>query len=194
VCEDRPDVLDRFARALQSLPDPEMRQVERVQVDSLIHTDGLSGRQFDWVISTASVQRLRNEQIVGYVQNARKLSDYALLFVPNSGNRAHLALSGLRGLSLDETLTLCQGMGARDPVPRRRPQILSAGYCDIPPFPPGLERSSKAKERALHSPLESAAMRVLQWWCHSESWMPHAVQRRLAHLVYVALDMREGER
>jgi hypothetical protein len=66
---------------------------------------------------------------------------------------------------------------------------LSSGYCDIPPFPPGLERSSEAKENALQSPIEIVAMRVLEWWCLGERWMPAAIQKRWAHLVYVALEL-----
>jgi hypothetical protein len=218
VCDDRPEVLTRFEHALQRLPDSAMRrQVELVQIESLTDTRTLTARmlhpaRFDWVVSTASVQRLPNEQIVAYLQNAREMADYAFLFLPNSGNRAHLTLSGLRGLDLDETLALCQRAEAeKDPGcsirhgPRRRsgpmptlrrtmggtPPLLAAGYCDIPPFPPGLQRSTEAKERAMHSPLETLAMWGLQWWCRGERWVPVALQKRLAHLVYVALDLRE---
>jgi hypothetical protein len=218
VCDDRPEVLTRFEHALQRLPDSAMRrQVELVQIESLTDTRALSARmlhpvRFDWIVSTASVQRLPDEQIVDYLHNARRLAHYAFLFIPNSGNRAHLTLSGLRGLDLDKTLALCQRAEAEtDPRcfirhgPRRRSGLaptlhrtlggarppLAAGYCDIPPFPPGLQRSTEAKERAMHSPLETLAMWGLQWWCRGESWIPLALQRRLAHLVYVALDLRE---
>ena len=190
VCEDRPGVLAQFRHALERLPDPEMAQhVEWVQVDSL--TDCLADRRFDWIISTASVQRLPNSQFAAYLQNARQMADYVLLFIPNRGNRAHLTLSGLRGLDLDETLALCQHVDATDSGLRRPLSLLAAGYCDIPPFPPGLQRSTEAKERAMHSPLETLAMWCLQWWCRGESWMPRVLQKRLAHLVYVALDLRE---
>jgi hypothetical protein len=70
--------------------------------------------------------------------------------------------------------------------------VLSSGYCDIPPFPPGLERSSEAKENALTSPLEIAAMRVLEWWCLGERWTPAAIQKRWAHLIYVVLQMTKS--
>jgi hypothetical protein len=139
---------------------------------------------------------LPNEQIVAYLQNVRRLANYAFLFIPNSGNRAHLTLSGLRGLDLDEALALCRRAEVTtDPDSGRRSDSprppLAAGYCDIPPFPPGLQRSTEAKERAMHSPLETLAMWGLQWWCRGEPWIPRALQRRLAHLVYVALDLRE---
>lgn len=190
VCEDRFEVLAQFRSTLEQLPDPEMaRHVELVQVDRL--TDCLTGRRFDWIISTASVQRLPNKEIVAYLQNARQMADHVFLFIPNGGNRAHLTLSGLRGLDLDETLALCQHVGTMDPGPRHPPSVLAAGYCDIPPFPPGLRRSTEAKERAMHSPLETLAMWCLQWWCRGEPRMPRMVQKRLAHLVYVALDLRE---
>lgn len=188
VCEDRPQVLDRLRRALENLPDPAMGQnVELVLVDSLTDWRAIEGRRFDWMISTASVQRLTDPEIVVYVQNARRFADYCLLFIPNAGNRAHLTLSGLRGLEREQAVALCEQAGA-PPGPR----ILSSGYCDIPPFPPGLQRSSEAKENALHSPIELLAMRVLEWWCHGERWMPGWAQKRWAHLVYVGLDLRES--
>jgi hypothetical protein len=200
VCEDRSEILGHLRRTLRRLPDPAMAQhVELVRVDSLTHCqviDGrsLAGRRFDWLISTASVQRLPRDRFTSYIDCARQRADFCMLFIPNSGNRAHLTLSGLRGLDLEETLELCQEARTAGARERASPRVLAAGYCDIPPFPPGLQRSTKAKERALHSRLETLAMRCLQGWCHIESWMPRILQKRLAHLVYVALDLRENKR
>jgi len=190
VCEDRAEVLDKFQDAIAHLADRTVGdQLEIVHLASLSDWRALDGRRFDWLVSTASVQRLPDEGIVVYLQQARQIADYALLFIPNSGNRAHLTLSGLRGLDLDETLALCH-RASGPPGIDGRSSILAAGYCDIPPFPPGLQRSSEAKERALHSPLESLAMWGLEWWCRGERLMPRYLQERLAHLVYVALDLR----
>jgi hypothetical protein len=197
VCEDRPEVLGQFRHTLKQLPDPAMSQhIEPILVDSLtscraIDGRALAGRHFDWVTSTASVQRLPNEQFADYLECARQRADFGMLFIPNSGNRAHLTLSGLRGLDLDTTLGLCRETRVASPEPHSPPFVLAAGYCDIPPFPPGLQRSTEAKERAMHSPLETLAMWCLQGWCYGESWMPRMLQKRLAHLVYVALDLRE---
>jgi len=188
ICEDRPEVLDQLRHALDELPDPSLRQqVELVQIDSLTDWRAIEGRHFDWLISTAAVQRLPDTEIVTYLQNARRFVDYCLLFIPNLSNRAHLTLSGLRGLDRDQAVALCEQADAP-----RAPRLLSSGYCDIPPFPPGLQRSSEAKEHALHSPIENLAMRVLEWWCLGERWMPRGVQKRWAHLIYVALDLRKS--
>lgn len=191
VCEDRAQVLAQFRNAIAHLPDrAQGDHIEIVHLPNLNDWRALQGRRFDWLVSTASVQRLPDDDIVLYLQQARQIADYALLFIPNSGNRAHLTLSGLRGLDLDETLALCR-RATGEPGVRDRSPVLAAGYCDIPPFPPGLQRSSEAKERALHSPLESLAMWGLEGWCRGERWMPVLLQKRLAHLVYVALDLRE---
>jgi hypothetical protein len=188
IGEDRPETLQQLRDALDALPDPSLRQhVELVQTDSLTDWRAIEGRHFDWLISTAAVQRLPDAEIVTYVQNASRCADYCLLFIPNLGNRAHLTLSGLRGLDREQAVSLCERADVPD-----RPRVLSSGYCDIPPFPPGLQRSSAAKENALHSPIEIAAMRVLEWWCLAERWMPSAVQKRWAHLVYVTLEMSQG--
>jgi hypothetical protein len=196
VCDDRSEVLEALAQTLEALPDREMgAEVQLVQLESLTdwHAVGRSlasvrqQRPIDWLVSTAAVQRLTDDEIAIYLQNARQTASFALLFIPNSGNRAHLTLSGLRGLELDQVVALCDQLEPSVPIER-----IVSGYCDIPPFPPGLQRSSEAKENALNSPIESAAMWGLEWWCRAERWMPRAVQRRWAHLVYVALDLSEG--
>ena len=190
VCEDRTTVLTAFQGALEHLPaSPAGSSIETIRLDSLNDWRPLQGRHFDWLISTASVQRLPDDDIVTYLRQAWQLARYACLFIPNSGNRAHLTLSGLRGLDLDQTLALGQ-RAAGVPGAHDRSYVLSAGYCDIPPFPPGLQRSSEAKEKALHNPLEAAAMWGLEWWCRGEKLMPRPLQSKLAHLVYVALDLR----
>lgn len=186
ICDDRLEILERLQGALDVLPDPSLRErVELIHVKSLGDGREIEGRHFDWLISTAAVQRLPDAEIVVYIQNARRCADYGLLFIPNIGNRAHLTLSGLRGLDRAQAAALCEQADAP-----HGPHVLSSGYCDIPPFPPGLQRSNEAKERALHSPVEILAMRVLEWWCHGETWMPRAVQKRWAHLVYFTLDLR----
>jgi hypothetical protein len=182
ICEDRPEILSRLRAALDALPDPSLgAQVELVQIDSLTDWATIEGRHFDWLISTAAVQRLPDAEIVVYLENARRYADYCLLFVPNLDNRAHLTLSGLRGLGRYQAVALCERAGA---------SVFSSGYCDIPPFPPGLQRSSEAKENAMRSPVETLAMRVLQWWCAGERWMPGWIQKRWAHLVYVAQSLQ----
>jgi hypothetical protein len=185
ICEDRAEILDQLRSALGALPDPSLGEhVKLVKIDSLTDWRAIERDHFDWMISTAAVQRLPDAEIVTYVENARRFADYCLLFIPNLDNRAHLTLSGLRGLNREQAVTLCQQADAP-----QGPRVLSSGYCDIPPFPPGLQRSSEAKENALQSPIEIAAMRVLEWWCLGERWMPTAIQKRWAHLVYVALEM-----
>jgi len=188
ICEDRPEVLKQVENALDALPDQTLRErVELIRIASLTDWQAIEGRHFDWLISTAAVQRLADAQITAYLENARRQADYCLLFIPNLDNKAHLTLSGLRGLSREQAVALCELEGELPGV-----RVLSSGYCDIPPFPPGLQRSSAAKENALHSPVEIAAMRVLEWWCRAERWMPVRIQKRWAHLVYVALDFHKS--
>jgi hypothetical protein len=197
LCDDRPQVLAGLERALARLPDPGMRErVELEHLESLLDWHKIVGRRFDWAVNTASLQRLTDDDIVIYMQRARQVARYAFLFFPNGDNRAHLTLSGLRGLSIERVLTLCRQ--ALDPWPsdeigQEQEYILSAGFCDIPPFPPGLQRSEKAKRQAMHSPVEAVAMWGLEWWCRGESLLPLFLQRRFAHLVYVALDLGEDE-
>jgi hypothetical protein len=193
LCEDRPAVQDVCQDALAHLPDPSFGEsVQFVQIDSLTHWPSLTGRHFDWAISTAAAQRLPDREIVTYIQNARQIADRMFLFIPNGGNRSHATLSELRGLEMDRVLALCeQAVSGGPPSLTETSRIIAAGYCDIPPFPPGLARSAQAKENAINSPIEAAAMRALEWWCRGEPWFPRPIKRKFAHLNYVALDFRD---
>ena len=66
-------------------------EVELVQIDSLADWSAIEGRRYDWLISTAAVQRLPDPAIVAYVASARRCANYGLLFIPNLDNRAHLS-------------------------------------------------------------------------------------------------------
>jgi len=183
ICEDRVEVLAALHETLAQLPDPGLAaQVETAHVHSLTDWSALGSRRWDWAVNTASVQRLPDPDIVTYLRAATQVARYAFLFVPNSGNRAHLTLSGLRGLELDQLLTLCALLS--------KGRVIASGYCDIPPFPPGLQRSEQAKKCAMHNPIETWAMKALEVWCRAETLMPRFAQRRLAHLVYIALDLQ----
>jgi hypothetical protein len=66
-------------------------------------------------------------------------------------------------------------------------EVLSSGYVDLPPFPPGVTRSEEAKERAAESKVERLAMGILEAWSMGERFLPRALRRRFAHLVWVYL-------
>jgi hypothetical protein len=63
--------------------------------------------------------------------------------------------------------------------------VCEAGYLDLPPFPPGLQRSAGVKERAAESRVERLIMRGLEWWIRIERSLPRFVKRRFGHIVYV---------
>jgi hypothetical protein len=101
-----------------------------------------------------------------------------VLFAPNAANRAHTTISGLSGFRLPELAGACAAAGL---------QVRGSGHVDMPPFPPGLQRSAEAKEPAVQSRVEGMAMRVLGAWARLERLLPGGVRRRCSHLVYVLL-------
>ena len=58
------------------------------------------------------------------------------------------------------------------------------GFVDMPPFPPGITRSSAQREKASSGLLEGVAMWGLQAYAHAEPFAPSALKRRVAHIVY----------
>jgi hypothetical protein len=95
------------------------------------------------------------------------------LFAPNGDNPAHATLSGLASLRLDEMRSLAQDApGAR------------VGYIDMPPFPPGLTRSSEQRTQASTGLVEGIAMWGLGLYARMESLFPIRLRRKQSHIVY----------
>lgn len=182
VADDRLSTLEAFARGLTLPPlagkvDPsqfEMRHLAR-----LSHPTYPGDAPFDLWVTTSAVQRLDDDELNLYLAQVRESAHHALLLVPNKANREHLTLSGLDGFFLPDLVAACQQAGLT---------VQDAGYLDVPPFPPGLQRSTEAKEKAAESPVERFIMNTLEWWVRGERLLPCFVKRRFSHLVYVFLE------
>jgi hypothetical protein len=181
VADDRASLLEIFADALQSPPlaglvDPghfELRHVETLARPTLPND-----APFDLWLTTSAIQRLDGGELAEYLAQVREKSRHAVLLVPNKANKEHLTLSGLDGFFLPDLVTTCRQAGLT---------VCEAGYLDLPPFPPGLQRSVEAKEKAAESRLERLVMQGLEWWTEIERFVPHFVKRRFGHIVYVFL-------
>ncbi len=181
VADDRWPLLETFASALTSPPlatlaDPgrfEMRCLETLARPT--HPDEAT---FDLWLTTSAIQRLTDDELAQYLAQVREKSRHAVLLVPNKANKEHLTLSGLDGFLLPDLIAVCRQAGLT---------VRQAGYLDIPPFPPGLQRSAEAKEKAAESRIERFIMRGLEWWVRSERILPRFVKRRFGHIAYVVL-------
>jgi hypothetical protein len=54
----------------------------------------------------------------------------------------------------------------------------------MPPFPPGIIRSNEQRVQATSGKLEGLAMWGLGYYARAERWLPTAMRRRQAHIVY----------
>jgi hypothetical protein len=137
----------------------------------------LQRSEFDLALSCEVLQRLdlsMERYLSSLWQRARNIA----LFVPNRGNSAHAKHSGLRSLSLQELLNVCR-QGREDM------RIHDSGYVDMPPFPPGINRSQEKRDRAAHSLLEGFLMNVIEGYCSFENLCPPSVSAKFAHIAYV---------
>lgn len=182
VADDRLPLLETFAAALKSPPlaglvDPgrfEMRHLETLARPT--HPDDAP---FDLWVTTSAIQRLNDGELAEYLAQVRGKSRHAVLLVPNKANKEHLILSGLDGFFLPDLVAICRQAGLR---------VREAGYLDVPPFPPGLQRSTEAKEKAAEGSIERLIMLGLEWWVRGERFMPRFVKRRFGHIAYVLLE------
>ena len=179
VVDDRPAILEAFAGALKSPPLDTLADAARFEMRHLpaLAQPALPGDgRFDLWVSNTVIQRLDSSELDDYLAQVREQSRYAVLFTPNKANSAHLTVSGLDGFFLPDLVDRCRQVGLT---------VRQTGYMDVAPFPPGLQRSSEAKEKAVQSPIERSIMRGLEWWLWGERFMPRFLKRRFGHILYV---------
>jgi hypothetical protein len=170
VVDDRQEAIDRAERgiaAVQAAGRLRGLRVEYRRLDSL--SDLAKTEPHDVVLSCEVLQRVPQASRAAFVGTLRSLGPMGALFVPNAENASHLEISGLAGFSRLELEALFAG--AR------------SGYVDMPPFPPGIARSSEQRARASSGLAEALAMRALDVYCAGERLVPAFVKRRFAHIV-----------
>jgi hypothetical protein len=128
----------------------------------------------DAVLSCEVLQRLAGPERARYVEALLALAPRGVAFAPNSENGSHLSISGLAGL--DGRAMRAAFAGGR----------IEVGFVDLPPFPPGIKRSDEQRERASTGLAEALAMRGLELYASFEPFLPAALKRHVAHIVYAA--------
>ncbi len=177
VIDERQAALTKLARVLKDLAaarySPELR-ANLYQTGDICTLTELSG-QFDLILSSEVLQRLDPDQRAAYVERLQGLSQRIALFAPNADNDAHVGLSGLGGVQLNELAVL---MGQDSAAASR------SDYIDMPPFPPGITRTSTQREDATTGTGEAFAMWGLGVYARIERFIPAAVRRKWAHIVF----------
>ncbi len=180
VVDDRPNALRKLSDALDALKSQRYAPALRPQLcltSDLSAIAELNGR-FDLVVSSEVLQRLDAGQRQAYVRRTRQLAARVALFMPNADNDAHVGLSGLNGLHLEELQML---------VEQNTPSPARTNYIDMPPFPPGISRTSDQREEATSGKVEAFAMWGLGIYAQLEKWIPESIRRKWAHIVFAFL-------
>jgi hypothetical protein len=178
VCDERPSALDKVSQSLASAQAAGLLtglKTRSVLIDHFSRIGEEVG-EFDLCVTSEVVQRLNGnapEVVKTLMRTARNLA----LFVPNADNPAHNQLSGLGGLRLEELQSM---VGQPD----------RAGYVDMPPFPPGLTRSSTQRQQATSGWTERLAMGGLDMYARLEHFIVLALRRRHAHIVYAMVSRK----
>jgi hypothetical protein len=180
VVDDRPASLDKIRQSLAAAQ--AMGELTRVQphyllVTGMAHLVELTAG-FDLCLGSELLQRLEGKDQRRYVERLVKLAPALALFAPNGDNPSHTNLSGLSGLGLSELRALVGPLGIPADV----------GYVDMPPFPPGLTRSTAQRSQATSGRLEAMAMRTLHQFARLERHFPLGWRRGHAHIVYALMD------
>ena len=127
----------------------------------------------DLVINSEVVQNWTKPERVNWVEGMTQLTSNLVIFVPNKGNQAHMTVSKLKNLSIDE-------------VNKLTPKPKTTGYIDMPPFPPGIKRSDEQKGALAESkffwfPLSKA----LEMWMGLQNNILSGLLPSRAHLIYL---------
>jgi hypothetical protein len=206
VVDERPEALARLQGALTALVGQADLPLRPSVVMLLADLDTLSAvtGQYDLALSSEVLQRLSPAGRQSYVSRLGTLASAAALFCPNAENRAHNTHSGLVGLRLEEMRGLTTDYGPQttdeaSPVARphdanlsyvvRRPSsLVSSGYIDMPPFPPGITRSADQREEATSGRFEAMVMWGLGRYARGEKFLPKSLRRRQSHIVYAFIE------
>ena len=180
VVDDRPPALDKIRQSLaaaQGMGELTQTKPHYALVADVAHLDEVTS-DFDLCLGSELLQRLENKDRKRYLERLAKLAPALALFAPNGDNPSHTNLSGLSGLQLTELRELIAPLGLPADV----------GYVDMPPFPPGLTRSTAQRSQATNGRLEAVAMRTLHQFARLERHFPLRWRRGHAHIVYALME------
>lgn len=172
VAERSADLLAKFQRALTHASLPPVS----IQLLPLHSWAELADHPCGLAICNEVIQRLSADERTIYLSSLAQSAERTALFCPNGLNPAHNSHSGLA--SIDPTL-LHQWVS-------RFPQwrLEARGFCDMPPFPPGITRSAEQRQHAQSGLFERLAMYGLDWFTHGERWIPAPYLQKKAHITY----------
>lgn len=188
VVDPRPAALARLRGAVEQAQVAGMLRGVRLEAIQADPTGWLADApHFDLALTSERLQQLSSEAREAAVRGLSAGAARLALFVPNADNDAHVGRSGLGGMTLDSLRRLL-ATAAPDG------NVVTSGYVDLPPFPPGITRTDEQRQQAASGRLEAAAMWGLQGYAHLERFLPIGFRRQQAHIVYALAHNTHRER
>jgi hypothetical protein len=176
IVDDRPATLDKARQSLaaaQQIGQLLHLRPEYVCLSEWGELETFPGG-YDLCLASEVLQRLDDAGRQSYIACLAGLASALALFTPNADDPAHTTLSGLAGLRLPDLRRLAESAGS----------CAASGYVDMPPFPPGLTRSTEQRKQASAGRLEATAMWGLGYYARAERYFPLSWRRGHAHIVY----------
>lgn len=179
VLNDRKERIEKFRTVFRELTAE--GKIESLSLEILRVKDWKSPKIdvfFDIAISCEVIQRLGIYEKVEYLNFLGSVTNYLILFSPNSENVLHSTISGLRTVNLNFLTELIEKNSIF--------QILEKGYVDSPPFPPGLSLNSASQGFTnKKSVVFGLTFPLLVFGASLERFQPSQIMRRNSHIIYV---------
>jgi hypothetical protein len=172
---DRLESLRSIVNSIQGIYRPREIDYRRVSsVDEIVYQNE---KEFRLAFSCEVIQRVPLKNRKDFLLALIRSAEMAAVFAPNGDNPQHAIRSGLQALNLSELRSAARGVG----------RLLSSGYVDMPPFPPGIKRTDNQRNQVLSSTFHKIALRGLEKWCVLEGFIPEFLQKKFSHIVYILL-------
>lgn len=178
VVDDRLERLDQFGKILADKLLPKRLQLTvicRLVTSQQLTSPDFYKKQFgnvDLVVNSEVIQNWDPNRRKIWLNTICDMTTNLTVFVPNRGNLAHMRISKLKSLSVEELNGLFQ-------------RKVKTGYLDMPPFPPGIKRNKEQKASLVSFNLFwlFAPNLLMIWMKLQDSLLSRWLPTR-AHLVY----------
>jgi hypothetical protein len=151
-------------------------QIQLIKVEDLIKHK--FDKTIDLLINCEVLQQYNKAKRINFMENFLPICQIAAFFAPNKKNKAHLLISKLPALTVNQL---------KDSVKRDNFEIFSTGFIDAPPFPPGIKRTNEQRGKLQNSLFGKTMMLFLTLWAFLEKILPKPFLKKKAHLVYLLL-------
>lgn len=186
IIDERDNIIGNLNEVLKDLIVSNLLMVDKIKIQKVEELGNNIKKHYELAISSAVLQRVKEKSRIDYLKKLSGIVRYAVLFVPNQGNKAHQKYTGLDTLCLEDLLEYSKksNPGAL---------ILDSGRIDLPPFPPGIKISTLSRKIIETSWIRIILMKFLDIWAYFEFFFPRFIKNKFAHLGYVILEFRNEE-